>query len=271
MRYINPLLIKSICSVVAIALFGGFAVAHSAKSAATPVTVQHAEIPAMTEQTAANSQSASAEAYAPEQSDTPISAVAKTETPRQSSSTRVEMVPVTTTQTVCDPLPASQQKAGTVRTRGDDDDDYEGSDDGYAPVTAQSNCHQVTTTTMVPKTAADAASQQTPAPQQVPAVQPAVVTPSGFKNGTYTGSAVNNGHGIVQVQAVISGGKITDVVFLQIPSGGTSSMINTRAMPLLKQQAIAIQSANVSGVSGASDTSAAFIESLGAALTQAKA
>jgi uncharacterized protein with FMN-binding domain len=41
-------------------------------------------------------------------------------------------------------------------------------------------------------------------------------------------------------------------------------------MPLLTQEAIAAQSANVSGVSGASDTSAAFVQSLGDALAQAK-
>jgi len=57
----------------------------------------------------------------------------------------------------------------------------------------------------------------------------------------------------------ISGGKITDVVFLQYPSDRrTSQMINSQAMPLLKEEAIQAQSVQVSGVSGASATSGAL-------------
>lgn len=91
-----------------------------------------------------------------------------------------------------------------------------------------------------------------------------------YKNGTYTGSVADAFYGNIQVQAVISGGKITDVIFLQYPNDrSTSVYINSQAMPYLKQEAIAAQSANVAGVSGASATSQAFIESLGSALQQA--
>lgn len=92
-----------------------------------------------------------------------------------------------------------------------------------------------------------------------------------YKDGSYIGPAVFNGHGTVQVKAVITGGKITNVVFVQVPNDSTSAQVNAPAMPQLKSEAIAAQSAKVSGVSGASDTSAAFIESLGAALAQASA
>lgn len=92
-----------------------------------------------------------------------------------------------------------------------------------------------------------------------------------YKNGSFTGSVQDAYYGNVQVQAVISGGKITDVVFLQYPNDNpTSQYINSQAMPLLKQEAIQAQSANVSGVSGASATSPAFIASLTDALSQAK-
>jgi uncharacterized protein with FMN-binding domain len=91
-----------------------------------------------------------------------------------------------------------------------------------------------------------------------------------YKDGTYTGSAQDAYYGIVQVQAVISGGKITDVVFLQYPSDNrTSQYINSQAMPMLKQEALVAQSASVSGVSGASATSPAFQQSLADALTSA--
>ena len=84
-----------------------------------------------------------------------------------------------------------------------------------------------------------------------------------YKNGTYTGSVADAFYGNVQVQVTISGGQITDVQFLQYPNDrSTSIFINSQAMPLLKQEAIQAQSAQVSGVSGATATSGAFIQSL---------
>ena len=91
-----------------------------------------------------------------------------------------------------------------------------------------------------------------------------------YKNGTYTGSVADAFYGNIQVQVTISGGKISNVSFLQYPNDrSTSRMINSQAMPILSQEAIQAQSAQVSGVSGASATSAAFIQSLGSALSQA--
>jgi uncharacterized protein with FMN-binding domain len=73
------------------------------------------------------------------------------------------------------------------------------------------------------------------------------------------------------VKAIISGGKLTDVQFLSTPSGRDYSIqVNSMARPILAQEAIAAQSAKVSGASGASFTSKAFIESLSSALAQAK-
>jgi uncharacterized protein with FMN-binding domain len=93
---------------------------------------------------------------------------------------------------------------------------------------------------------------------------------SGLKDGSYTGSAADAFYGLVQVQAVIQNGKITDVQFLQYPSDRrTSQMINSQAMGYLTSEAIQAQSANVNIVSGATDTSLAFIQSLSSALNQA--
>ena len=93
---------------------------------------------------------------------------------------------------------------------------------------------------------------------------------SQYRDGIYTGSQADAYYGTVQVQVKISGGKIADVTFLSYPSDrGTSRSINSYAMPQLTQEAIQAQSANVNGVSGASDTSAAFRQSLSAALSQA--
>ncbi len=92
---------------------------------------------------------------------------------------------------------------------------------------------------------------------------------SGYADGTYTGSQASALYGVVQVQATIQGGKITNVQFLSHPTGRNSDQINARAVPLLTEQAIAVQSANVQVVSGATLTSNAFMQSLQSALSQA--
>jgi len=92
-----------------------------------------------------------------------------------------------------------------------------------------------------------------------------------YKDGTFTGNSEDAYYGNVQIKAVISGGKITDVQFLQHPQDAARSLaINTLAMPNLTQEAIQAQSASVNVVSGATDTSNAFMQSLASALTQAK-
>lgn len=97
-------------------------------------------------------------------------------------------------------------------------------------------------------------------------------TSGGLKDGTYAGSTENAFYGNVQVQAVIKGGKIADVKFLSYPSDRrTSQQINNRAMPVLQQETIAAQSANVNAVTGATFTSQAYVASLQSALSQAGA
>ena len=95
-------------------------------------------------------------------------------------------------------------------------------------------------------------------------------TTADYKDGTYTGMRADAFYGYIQVQATVSSGKITDITFLEYPNDHHESVkINQRAMPLLKQEAISAQSAAVDGVSGATDTSQAFIESLKTALSKA--
>ncbi len=96
-------------------------------------------------------------------------------------------------------------------------------------------------------------------------------TVTNYKDGEYTGDAVDAYYGNVQVKAVIRGGKITDVQFLDYPQDRRNSInINTRAMPNLKTEVIQAQSASVDIVSGATQTSKAFIQSLQSALAKAR-
>ncbi len=100
---------------------------------------------------------------------------------------------------------------------------------------------------------------------------PPVVNNGKYTNGTYTGQSEDAYYGNVQVRAVISGGKIADVQFLDHPQDRqTSIRINSRAMPYLTSEAIALQDYNVDTVSGASFTSAAYRKSLQSALAQAR-
>jgi len=92
-----------------------------------------------------------------------------------------------------------------------------------------------------------------------------------YKDGTYTGTAADAFYGTVQVAAVIRAGALADVQLLQYPSdNGHSLQVSNGALPQLKQEAIAAQSANVNIISGATQTSQAFQQSLAAALAQAK-
>jgi uncharacterized protein with FMN-binding domain len=93
---------------------------------------------------------------------------------------------------------------------------------------------------------------------------------SRFKDGSYTGSAADAQWGYIQVKITVQGGKLTSVQFLQYPNHRSRSVeINDYAMPQLTSEAIQAQSAQVDVVSGATDTSEAFIQSLGDALSQA--
>jgi uncharacterized protein with FMN-binding domain len=119
---------------------------------------------------------------------------------------------------------------------------------------------------------APAITQTTPVPVVTTITQTTTASLGQYKNGTYTGTVADAYYGNIQVEAVISGGKLTNVVFLQYPNDrSTSRAINTQAMPQLKAEAIQNQSAKVDGVSGASDTDAAFEQSLASALAQATA
>ncbi len=92
-----------------------------------------------------------------------------------------------------------------------------------------------------------------------------------YKDGQYTGdSADASGYGLVQIRVTVSGGRISDVTFLDYPQDASHSIaINTYAMPRLQKEAVSAQSADVDIISGATATSGAFRESMQSALGQA--
>ena len=96
-------------------------------------------------------------------------------------------------------------------------------------------------------------------------------TSSGLKDGTYTGTSEQTRFGNVQVQVTVSGGKLTEVKALQLTDREQRSVqISNYAAPILRQEVLASQSANVSNVNGATYTTDGYLSSLQSALDQAK-
>jgi uncharacterized protein with FMN-binding domain len=135
------------------------------------------------------------------------------------------------------------------------------------PVTTPVN--PVTVAVSVPISVPVSTPVKKPIPTPVPV--PVATTNTGrYKNGQYIGQSANAYYGNIQVEVTIASGAITSVQFLDYPHDRrTSQYINQQAMPILQQEAIQAQSANVDTVSGATDSSGAFQQSLSSALAQA--
>jgi uncharacterized protein with FMN-binding domain len=117
-------------------------------------------------------------------------------------------------------------------------------------------------------TSGSASAMPTATPTPATAVTPSTST-GAYVDGTVTGSVVSTRYGDVQVEVTISGGAIADVTALQLPDrDGRSQRIATAAEPILREEALAAQSANIDLLSGATYTSEAYAQSLQSALDQ---
>ena len=111
----------------------------------------------------------------------------------------------------------------------------------------------------------------TPAVQPAAATTPTTATPAPTKTAsgarTATGTAVDTQYGAAQVRVTVKGGKITDIEALQLQGNDPRSLqISSSAEPILKQEALAKQSADIDAVSGATFTSDSYTQSLQSAL-----
>jgi uncharacterized protein with FMN-binding domain len=90
------------------------------------------------------------------------------------------------------------------------------------------------------------------------------------KTKTYTGTVAQTRWGPMQVQITVQGDKITKVTVLQQPNGNNKDAeINGYALPILVQDTLSAQSAQIDMVSGATVTSDGYLTSLQSALDQA--
>jgi uncharacterized protein with FMN-binding domain len=87
---------------------------------------------------------------------------------------------------------------------------------------------------------------------------------------TVTGAVAQTRWGPVQVEITVDGSTITDVAVVQYPDdNGRDREINSYALPVLVQETVDAQSADIDMVSGATVTSEGYLESLQSALDQA--
>ena len=105
-------------------------------------------------------------------------------------------------------------------------------------------------------------------PQVDPTSKPTAAAPSGATDGTFTGDPTTIRYGTVQVKITVQGGKIVDAQAVQAPTG-SNDRYTQKAVPRLREQTIAAQSANIQGVSGASFTSYGWYTSLASAIAKA--
>jgi uncharacterized protein with FMN-binding domain len=113
-------------------------------------------------------------------------------------------------------------------------------------------------------------SSGTPSPAEPasPGATPTAGAPSTTQ--TFDGEAVGTRYGDVQVEIVVTDGKVTSADAIAYPTeNGRDRQINAYALPILNDEVVAAQSAKIDMVSGASVTSRGYIQSLQDALDQA--
>jgi uncharacterized protein with FMN-binding domain len=98
----------------------------------------------------------------------------------------------------------------------------------------------------------------------------ATPTAPGLKDGSFTGHVFPNFYGDVQVQVIVSGGRITDVKALQYPTDRPqSAYISSVAIPYLHDEVLKAQSGQIDIISGATFTSQSYAQSVQSALARA--
>lgn len=108
----------------------------------------------------------------------------------------------------------------------------------------------------------------TPSPTKTP--KPSKAPTGKLKDGTYDGDAIRFKFGTAQVEIVVSGGVITEVRALQLPTGGGyTRRVTTFFQSQIPARMVADQGWKISNVGGATYTSRAYSQSLQSAINQA--
>ena len=112
------------------------------------------------------------------------------------------------------------------------------------------------------------AASSTPTPTKTP--KPSKAPTGTLKDGTYDGDAIKFKYGTAQVEIVVSGGVITEVKALKLPTaGGYTKRVTTFFQTDIPARVVADQGWKISNISGATYTSRAYSQSLQSAINQA--
>ena len=112
------------------------------------------------------------------------------------------------------------------------------------------------------------AAGPTPTPAKTP--KPSKAPTGTLKDGTYDGDAIKFKFGTAQVEIVVSGGVITEVKALKLPTaGGYTKRVTTFFQTDIPARVVADQGWKISNISGATYTSRAYSQSLQSAINQA--
>ena len=112
------------------------------------------------------------------------------------------------------------------------------------------------------------AASPTPTPTKTP--KPSKAPTGTLKDGTYDGDAIKFKYGTAQVEIVVSGGVITEVKALKLPTaGGYTKRVTTFFQTDIPARIVADQGWKISNIGGATYTSRAYSQSLQSAINQA--
>jgi len=137
---------------------------------------------------------------------------------------------------------------------------------GASAVPSATPCAVVPAASAVPGASPEASADPcaSPAPSLMPSPSAAAVSPQ-----VLTGQGVETGFGVVQVSITVEGTTITDVQAVALPYDRPRSReISTIVEPMLRQEALQAQSAQIDLISGATYTSEGYAMSLQSALDQ---
>jgi uncharacterized protein with FMN-binding domain len=135
---------------------------------------------------------------------------------------------------------------------------------GYHTATPSTAAGVAASTVLSSSAASTTASSTTASAKTTTSSAPTTATSA---TRTVTGEDVSYRYGDLELKVTRSGGRIENITVVKLDeTDPRSQQIDQIAIPQLRQEAISAQSAKINGVSGASYTSAAYEQSLQAAL-----
>ena len=153
-----------------------------------------------------------------------------------------------------------------------------------SPSPSSSNTSEPTksaTPTPTPSKTSTPSPSPTPTKTKTPTPTPTPTPTSSGKDGTYNGSRVDvyyvdggtkRKSGSLKIQVIIKGGKVSDILWTEYPTGDhqkyTNKAYTSSAKPLIGLTVAELKSAKVATKTGATGTSTAFVTSLEAVLQQ---